>query len=91
VFRWPALGARLPGAAPGAPAGRERHCPGMPRGSWEALAPWVFIRARLRPRNPAYFRPIPQKGSAWDAHNTAKETKNRQGEVGFLRYSSYVP
>ena len=39
---------------------------------------------------PANFRPIPQKDSAWDAH-TAKETENRQGEVGFLRYSPYGP
>jgi hypothetical protein len=39
---------------------------------------------------PANFRPIPQKDSAWDAY-TAKETENRQGEVGFLRYSPYGP
>jgi hypothetical protein len=39
---------------------------------------------------PANFRPIPQKDSAWDAH-TANETENRQGEVGFLRYSPYGP
>jgi hypothetical protein len=37
---------------------------------------------------PANFRPIPQKDSAWDAHT---ETENRQGEVGFLRYSPYGP
>jgi hypothetical protein len=39
---------------------------------------------------PANFRPIPQKDSAWGAY-TAKETENRQGEVGFLRYSPYGP
>jgi hypothetical protein len=39
---------------------------------------------------PANFRPIPQKDSAWDA-SPAKETENRQGEVGFLRYSPYGP
>ena len=39
---------------------------------------------------PANFRPIPQKDSAWDAY-TAKETENRQGEVGSLRYSPYGP
>jgi hypothetical protein len=39
---------------------------------------------------PANFRPIPQKDSAWDVY-TAKETGNRQEEVGLLRYSPYGP
>jgi hypothetical protein len=51
---------------------------------------WSSTTSQLGLFWPAGFRPIPQKDSTWDAY-TAKETENRQGEVGFLRYSPYGP
>jgi hypothetical protein len=56
---------------------------------------WVLVLALHSPRHPNWafsgqliFGQFPRKvvPGTWDAH-TAKETENRQGEVGFLRYS----
>jgi hypothetical protein len=62
----------------------------FPRGGLAHVIAYLSTTSQLDLFWPANFRPIPQKDSAWDAH-TAKETENRQGEVGFLRYSPYGP
>jgi hypothetical protein len=63
----------------------------IPRGAGRMMCVlWLYTTSQLDLFWPANFRPIPQKDSAWDAY-TAKETENRQGEVGFLRYSPYGP
>ena len=69
--------------APGSPTHPLAH-----RGAWRRRV--GSTTSQLDLFWPANFRPIPQKDSAWDAY-TAKETENRQGEVGFLRYSPYGP